>query len=62
VKLVVSIKEVIALDEELSVGCLVKSSADENATGMVIEFLSAEEILILWSIPPKRNYTSREIW
>jgi hypothetical protein len=62
VKLVASIKEVIALDEELSVGCLVKSSADENATGMVIEFLSAEEILILWSIPPKRNYTSREIW
>jgi hypothetical protein len=61
-KLVSNIKEVIILDEDPIVGCLVKSAIDENATGMIVEFLSKDEIMVLWSTPPKRILKNREIW
>lgn len=61
-KLVSNIKEVITLDEEPVVGCLVKSVIDENATGMIVEFLSKDEIMVLWNTPPRSPLKNREIW
>lgn len=63
-KILSHIKEVIPIDEnEPYVGCLVKSVVDENATGMIVQFFSKEEVLVLWSTPPKNiQLKFGEIW
>lgn len=52
-KLVTNVDDVMTLDNELSVGGLVKSTIDENATGMIVQFLNEDKVVVLWSVPPK---------
>lgn len=50
------------MDEPL-VGSLVKLSIDSTSTGMIIQFLSDEDVVVLWSTPPpflRKRYG--EIW
>lgn len=62
-KLISNIKDVVLVDNEPVVGALVKSQRDENSTGMIVQFLSKDDVMILWSIPPKdSNKNNREIW
>ena len=63
-KILSNLKEVISLsDTELVVGCLVRSRDDENATGMIIQILSKDEAMILWSVPPASAYKKyADIW
>lgn len=52
-KILASIKEVIVVDDvEPVVGSLVRSVVDEKATGMIVQFLSNDEVMVLWSTPP----------
>jgi hypothetical protein len=63
VKIFTSSKDIVPLDNEIAVGCLVRSTVDENATGMIVEIISKENIAVLWSTPPsglKRK--TDEIW
>ena len=50
-------------DVEPIVGGLVKSSIDNNATGLIVQLLNNEEIMVLWSVIPK-NVEKKfgEIW
>jgi hypothetical protein len=63
-KLVTNLKEVTMLEDvEPIVGGLVKSSIDNNATGLIVQLLNNEEIMVLWSVIPK-NVEKKfgEIW
>lgn len=63
-KLVTSLKEVTLLENiEPIVGGLVKSSIDNNATGLIVQLLNNDEIMVLWSVIPK-NVEKKfgEIW
>ena len=62
-KVCTNIKSILILDDEPSVGSLVKSKDDINATGMIVEFITKDEVSILWSVPPK-IYQNKygEIW
>jgi len=63
VKSVTNIREVIVIDhDEPVIGCLVRSTVDKNATGMIVEFLSEDEVSVLWSTPPRSISKNREIW
>jgi hypothetical protein len=63
-KLVTSLTELTPLDmDEPMVGSLVKLSADPTSTGMIIQFLSEKDVVVLWSSPPpllRKRYG--EIW
>lgn len=63
-KLVTHINEVITIDDnEPVVGGLVKSTVDKDATGLIVQFLSEDEVLVLWSVPPKNaGKKFGEIW
>ena len=63
-KLVSHINEVIMIDNsEPIVGGLVKSTVDKNATGLIVQFLSKDEVLVLWSTPPSNvGKKFGEIW
>lgn len=63
VRLPANINEVVLVDNEPAVGGLVRSPVDDRATGMIVKFLSDEDVLILWSTPP-RDLTKKfgEIW
>ena len=63
-KLVTNLKDVTMLEDvEPIVGGLVKSSIDNNATGLIVQLLNNEEIMVLWSVIPK-NVEKKfgEIW
>ena len=63
-KLVTSLKEVTLLENiEPIVGGLVKSSIDNNATGLIVQLLNNDEVMVLWSVIPK-NVEKKfgEIW
>jgi len=63
VKSTLNIKEVIIIDhDEPTIGCLVRSVTDENSTGMIIELLPEDEVMILWSTSPRSIQKNREIW
>jgi hypothetical protein len=64
VKILSNLSEVVSLSEpEPIVGCLVKSKVDDNATGMIVQILSDDEAMILWSVPPKdHRKKSSDIW
>jgi HKD family nuclease len=62
-KLMSNIKDIILVDNEPVVGALVKSQKDENSTGMIVQFLSKDNVMILWSTPPNLvSKDNREIW
>jgi len=63
-KLVSHISEVITVDESPPVvGGLVKSTVDKNATGLIVKLLSNDQIIVLWSTPPKDVHKKfGEIW
>lgn len=62
-KLLANLKEVVLAEDELFVGCLVRSTLDENATGMIVKILPGDEVLVLWSVPPKSSHVKTgEIW
>ena len=62
-KLISNIKDIILVDNEPIVGALVKSQKDENSTGMIVQFLSKDDVMILWSTPPDHaRKDKREIW
>jgi hypothetical protein len=62
-KLMSNIKDIILVDNEPVVGALVKSQKDENSTGMIVQFLSKDDVMILWSTPPNLSRKDqREIW
>lgn len=53
VKLLVNIKDVTPLENDIEVGSLVRLNSDHGSTGLVVEFSSKNEIFVLWSTPPK---------
>lgn len=63
-KLVSNVKDIVVIDDEPVVGALVKSQLDDNSTGMIVQFLSKENVMVLWSVPPKNTdkEDKREIW
>lgn len=63
-KVLTNLREVVPIgDEEAEVGALVRSVVDENATGMIVQFLSGDDVLVLWSTPPKDLHKKfGEIW
>jgi hypothetical protein len=63
VKLAANINEVVLVEDDLLIGGLVKSAVDKNATGMIVEIISNDEVIVLWSTPPKHlNKKFGEIW
>ena len=54
------------VDDEFVVGGLVRSVNDPRSTGMVVEFVSSDEVVVLWSVVPRprdsQRSTPREIW
>ena len=63
-KILSNIKEVIPIeDNDPCVGSLVRSVNDSSATGMIVQFITKEEVLVLWSNPPKELQRKfGEIW
>lgn len=62
-KLLAKLNEVTPIDDEIVVGCLVRSNVDPCSTGVVVEFLSQDEVFVLWSRPPKLSVKKfGEIW
>lgn len=59
-----SLKELTHLNEgEFVVGSLVKLSADPASTGMIVQFLTSEDVIVLWSSPPRFFFKRYgEIW
>lgn len=54
------------VDDEFIVGCLVRSINDPHSTGMVVEFLTPSEVMVLWSVVPaprdSQKSIRRDIW
>jgi len=63
VKLITNIREIKTIEDEPTVGGLVRSSSDEKATGIIVQIVSKDEVFVLWSTPPQ-NVVKRfgEIW
>ena len=62
-KLIASLKDIVSVDGDIEVGCLVRSNKDENATGMIVQFMGPNDVLVLWSTPPKEHQLKfGEIW
>ena len=62
-KLVVSIKDLVKLEDELDAGSLVGNVNDQNATGMIVRLLDESSAVVLWSTPPKDlQLKFGEIW
>jgi len=63
VKLIANVKEINAVEDEIVVGGLVRSSNDDKATGIVVQILSKDEVFVLWSTPPQLSFKKfGEIW
>ena len=62
-KLLANIKEIKTIEDELTVGGLVRSFSDDKATGIVVQILSKDEVFVLWSTPPHTDTKKiGEIW
>jgi hypothetical protein len=65
VKLQTNINEVVLVDDELVIGGLVRSAVDKKSTGMIVQIISSDEVMVLWSVPPGTLDSSKkfgEIW